>query len=98
MPEDTDIGLIRAWLEDTNEYYICSLMIYHEALGREGEPKKYETKEINRIMNESIKGWKHSDKKTHRFKKYGTQKYWYKEDKVDEEGFIKCDTSDLPFK
>lgn len=97
MPEDTDIGLIRAWLEDTDEYQVCSLMLYHEALNKEGEPKKYEIKEINRIMNESIKGWKHSDKKTHRFNKYGTQKYWYREDKVDDDGFIKCDTTDLPF-
>ena len=98
MPEDTDIGLIRAWLEDTDEYQVCSLMLYHEALNKEGEPKKYEIKEINRIMNESIKGWKHSDKKTHRFNKYGTQKFWYREDKVDDDGFIKCDSADLPFK
>ena len=99
MPEDTDVGLIRAWLDETDEPYVCSLMILREALGKEGEPKYYETKEINRIMNDNIKGWKHSDKKTHRFKEYGTQKYWYRDNgHDDEDGFVESGQIELPFK
>lgn len=97
MPEDTDVGLIKAWLEDTNEVYVCSRMLYKEALGNIEKPKQYELRDIGRIMNDSINGWKYSNKKTHRFKDYGIQKYWYKEDEVDEEGFIKCNSEELPF-
>lgn len=99
MPEDTDVGLILAWLDETDEPYVCSRMIFKEALGKDGEPKRYETNEINRIMKTSIKGWKYSDNKTHRFKNYGIQKYWYRDDgSNDEDGFVACGQIELPFK
>lgn len=96
MPEDTTVGLIRAWLDDTSEKYVCSLMLYNEALGVEGKPKHYEVKEINRIMKECISDWIQINNKTHRFKKYGTQKYWFRKE-CDDDGFVKCDRDDLTF-
>lgn len=96
LPEDTMVGLIRAWLDDTTEKYVCSLMIFNEALGGEGKPKHYEVKEINRIMKECISDWIQIDNKTHRFKKYGIQKYWFRKE-CDDDGFVKCDRDDLAF-
>ena len=32
MPEDTKVGMIQAWLDNCGEDYVCSLMIYREAL------------------------------------------------------------------
>ena len=62
-------------------------MLYKEALGKDfQEPKEWELREINNIMNKSITGWqKHptSDSKI-RFEVYGKQRAW---DRVDEHGF-----------
>ena len=62
------------------------MMIYREALKHTmDEPKQWETREINSIMNESIVGWK-AIKSTHRFgNEYGIQRGWKKE--TDENGF-----------
>lgn len=72
MPEDTKVGMIQAWLDTTEEEYVCSIMIYREALNHNSdEAKQWEIREINSIMNESITGWK-PIKSTHRFgKEYG---------------------------
>lgn len=78
MPEDTKVGLIQAWLDNYIEDYVCSLMIYREALHHEyDEPKQYEIREINDIMNNSIEGWKKAPQ--HRFKEYGRQASWKRE-------------------
>ena len=58
MPEDTKVGIIQAWLDDCTDEYVCSEMIYREALRHEyEEPKQWEIKEINSIMNTCIEGW-----------------------------------------
>ena len=93
MPEDTNAGLIRAWLDDTSEEYVCSLMIFYEALARDCSPKRFELIEINRIMKECITDWTYADNKTHRFKNYGTQKYWYR----NNDGFVEFDREDITF-
>lgn len=85
MPEDTKVGRIQAWLDNCGEDYVCSLMIYREALHHEyEEPKQYEIREINDIMNNSIEGWKKAPQ--HRFKEYGRQAGWKRE--VDSSGFL----------
>lgn len=96
MPEDTKVGLIQAWLDATEEEYVCSIMIYREALNHNtDEPKQWEIREINSIMNESIIGWK-PIKSTHRFgKEYGIQRGWKRE--TDEAGFRPIQSNQSPF-
>lgn len=97
MQEDTKVGIIQAWLDATTEEYVCSIMIYREALHHDSdEPKQWETREINSIMNESITGWK-AIKRTHRFSgDYGIQRGWKRE--TDANGFMKIpEDTELPF-
>ena len=95
MPEDTKVGRIQAWLDNCGEDYVCSLMIYKEALHHEyEEPKQYEIREINDIMNHSIEGWKKSPQ--HRFKEYGRQASWKRENSNGE--FLPIpEDEELPF-
>lgn len=96
MPEDTKVGMIQAWLDNSQEDYVCSLMIYREAIGRENdEPKQWETREINNIMNTSIEGWQPVS--SHRFgKMYGTQRGWKR--KTDTKGFTEITKQmEIPF-
>ncbi|MEG1135846.1 MAG: VapE family protein [Anaerovoracaceae bacterium] len=80
--------ILQAWLDATAEEYVCSIMIYREALHHDtDEPKQWETREINSIMNESITGWK-AIKSTHRLGgDYGIQRGWKRE--ADTNGFMK---------
>lgn len=95
MPEDTKVGMIQAWLDNCGEDYVCSLMIYREALHHEyDEPKQYEIREINDIMNNSIEGWQKAPQ--HRFKDYGRQAGWKRE--TDSNGFLPMpENEELPF-
>lgn len=95
MPEDTKVGMIQAWLDNCGEDYVCSLMIYREALHHEyEEPKQYEIREINDIMNNSIEGWQKAPQ--HRFKDYGRQAGWKRES--DDNGFLPVpEDAKLPF-
>ncbi len=70
-------------------------MIYREALRHEyEEPKRWEIKEINSIMNTCIEGWEKVS--SHRFSKYGPQRGWRR--KTDQ-GFLPLpDNVELPFK
>ena len=48
---------------------------YQEALGHMGDtPKRWETSEINDIMNLSVRGWRLAGQ--HRFLRYGQQRSW----------------------
>ena len=96
MPEDTKVGMLQAWLDNTNEEYVCTMLLYREALGHEhDEPKQWELREIGDILNNSIIGWEVGPQ--HRFKKYGPQRSWKRI--TDENGFVKLsDDSELPFK
>lgn len=95
MPEDTKVGIIQGWLDHCREDYVCSLMIYREALGHDfGEPKSWETKEVCNIMNTSVTGWRSA--KHHRFKDYGLQRCWKRD--TDADGFAKIpDDTATPF-
>ena len=96
MPEDTKVGVIQAWLDDCTEEYVCSEMIYREALRHEyEEPKQWEIKEINSIMNTCIEGWEKIS--SHRFVRYGLQRGWKR--RTDIQGFTPLpDNAQLPFK
>ena len=75
MGEDTLAGQIQAWLDDYRGDYVCTLQLYQEALGHMGDtPKRWETSEINDIMNLSVRGWRQAGQ--HRFLRYGQQRSW----------------------
>ena len=76
MQEDTISGLIQGWLDEYQGEYVCSQMIYKEALGHLDTPPKWATNEICEIMDMKISGWREGP--SHRFTKegYGTQRSW----------------------
>lgn len=96
MPEDTKVGIIQAWLDDCTNEYVCSEMIYREALRHEyEEPKRWEINEINDIMNTCIEGWEKVN--SHRFGKYGLQRGWKR--RTNMQGFSSLpDNAKTPFK
>ena len=58
MAEDTEAGVIQAWLNDHEDQKVCSLMIFKEALDNPYvKPKKSDTDRICEIMNTLIQGW-----------------------------------------
>ena len=76
MPEDTKAGLIQSFLDNYNGTQVCSKLIYAEALNHPfDEPKQWEIREINEIMNNSIEGWT-SFSNPRIFAKYGRQRGW----------------------
>ena len=84
MPEDTKAGLIQSFLDDFNGTQVCSKLIYAEALNHSfDEPKQWEIREINEIMNNSIEGWTpFSNPRI--FAKYGRQRGWERADSGNE--------------
>ena len=100
MPEDTNAGIIQAFLDDYDDEYVCTRILFDEALHRTGEMKQWESKEIANIMNNAIEGWKPHG--THRFgKEYGIQRSWKRmEDSVkkDKDGFMEVpEQLEIPF-
>lgn len=80
MQEDTQAGMIYAYLEDCTEKRVCSKLLYDEALKSSHEPQDWETRVICEIVNAgiadgSIQGWQ-PYKNCKRYKKYGSQKGW----------------------
>ncbi len=74
MPEDTKVGILQEWLDHSSEDYVCTMLLYREALGHDCDPKAWELSEIGSIMNNSINGWESGPQ--HRFKDYGQQRSW----------------------
>lgn len=76
MPEDTKAGMIQGFLDQYKGSMVCSKQLYREALNHPiEEPKQWEIREINDIMNHSIEGWKQFVN-PRRFQDYGRQKGW----------------------
>lgn len=100
MPEDTNAGIIQAFLDDYEDDYVCTKLLFDDALHRTGEMKQWESKEIANIMNNAIEGWKAHG--THRFgKEYGIQRSWKRiegTEKKDKDGFMKVpEQLEIPF-
>ena len=104
MPEDSIAGIIIAWLDDCKEDYVCSRMIFAEALNQPyDEPKSWQLREINDVMNHQVSDWMPGSQ--HRFSKYGQQRSWVrKQTGVNGaenmgDGFVKVlEQMELPFK
>ncbi len=82
MQEDVDAGLILSFMEDFHGNRVCSKQLFKEALGNEfGKPARWQTNEINEIMNQLIRegiltGWRYFDSPKRFGRDYGTQKGW----------------------
>lgn len=82
MPEDTKAGMIQGFLDSYNGNMVCSKMLHKEALNHPfDEPKQWEIREINDIMNNSIVGWKQFTNPRH-FAGYGRQKGWERDNQI----------------
>ena len=78
MPEDTKAGLIQSYLEVYTGNQVCSKQLYKEALNHAfDEPKQWEIREINDIMNNCVEGWK-AFTYPRTFPGYGRQRGWEK--------------------
>ena len=76
MPEDTKAGMIQTYLDAYPGSQVCSKQLYTEALHHAfEEPKQWEIREINEIMNNCIDGWKQFPN-PRMFDVYGKQRGW----------------------
>ena len=79
MPEDTKVGMIQAFLDSYPGDTVCSKQLYKEALNHAfDEPKQWEIREINEIMNQCITDWNYFSN-PRMFAGYGRQKGWERE-------------------
>lgn len=77
MPEDTKAGQIIEYLEKCSDNMVCSKQLFREALGHSfDEPKQWEIREINDIMNNSVTGWRAFSNPRYFRSPYGRQKGW----------------------
>lgn len=101
MVEDAKAGIIQGWLDSTEHDYVCSIMIYREALGNTyTEPKSWELRDINDIMNNSIVGWEKYPSKSQmkRFSRYGSQRAWQRVNKFVDSDFVDINQQmEIPF-
>ena len=79
MPEDTKASMIQAFLDSYTGDTVCSKQLYKEALNHAfDEPKQWEIREINEIMNQCVTGWTYFSN-PRSFAGYGRQKGWERE-------------------
>ena len=65
---------------------VCSKQLYKEALNHAfDEPKQWEIREINEIMNHCITGWRYFPN-PRMFSEYGRQKGWERENPATDSG------------
>ena len=86
MPEDTKAGMILAYLDRCTGDAVCSKQLYREALNHPfDEPKQWEIREINEIMNQCVTGWRYFSN-PRMFPQYGRQKGWERENATTDTG------------
>ena len=107
MPEDTKAGMIQAYLDRYTGSMVCSKQLYKEALNHPfDEPKQWEIREVNDIMNHCVTGW-HYFSNPRMFPEYGRQKGWERDNPATDssngaekipEGFVEVtEQMELPF-
>ena len=107
MPEDTKAGLIQSFLDEYKGSQVCSKQLYTEALNHAfDEPKQWEIREINEIMNQCIDRWRYFPN-PRMFSEYGRQKGWERENPATDlcnpsekamDGFVEVtEQMELPF-
>lgn len=94
MPEDTKAGMIQAYLDRFTGEAVCSKQLYREALNHPfDEPKQWEIREVNDIMNHCVTGWRYFPN-PRMFSEYGRQKGWERDTPVADNGNGTEKTSD----
>ena len=84
--EDTKAGMIQAYLDKYTGNMVCSKQLYKEALNHAfDEPKQWEIREINEIMNQCIDRWRYFPN-PRMFSEYGRQKGWERENPATDSG------------
>lgn len=84
MPEDTKAGQILDYLDSYTGSVVCSKQLYREALGHPcEEPKQWELREINDIMNNAVTGWQPFSNPRHFPAPYLRQKGWERIERPD---------------
>ena len=107
MPEDTKAGMIQAYLDRYTGSIVCSKQLFREALNHPfDEPKQWEIREVNDIMNHCVTGW-HYFSNPRMFPEYGRQKGWERDNPATDtvggaekipEGFVEVtEQMELPF-
>ena len=86
MPEDTKAGMIQAYLDRFTGSAVCSKQLFKEALNHPfDEPKQWEIREVNDIMNHCITGWRYFSN-PRIFEGYGRQKGWERDNPATDTG------------
>ena len=95
--------MIQAYLDKYTGSMVCSKQLYKEALNHTfDEPKQWEIREINEIMNQCITGWRYFPN-PRMFSEYGRQKGWERENPATDlcnpsekamDGFVEVEQSD----
>ena len=84
MPEDTKAGQIQDYLDSYKGNMVCSKQLYREALGHlYDEPKQWELREINDIMNNAVTGWRAFVNPRYFPEPYRRQKGWERIEQPD---------------
>jgi hypothetical protein len=78
--------MIQAFLDSYPGDTVCSKQLYKEALNHDfDEPKQWEIREINEIMNQCVTGWNYFSN-PRMFAGYGRQKGWEREQSATDTG------------
>ena len=91
VQEDVTAGLILAFMQDYDGDKVCSKQLFKEALHNEYvQPQRWQTNEINDIMNQlirdgSLPDWRYFDSPKRFGPEFGTQKGWERIKPVNEE-------------
>lgn len=112
-PEQAEVHILddeaasRAYLDRYTGSIVCSKQLFREALNHPfDEPKQWEIREVNDIMNHCVTGW-HYFSNPRMFPEYGRQKGWEREAPATDtsngaekipEGFVEVtEQMELPF-
>ena len=94
-PEDFEETEIWNYLNDTELEYVCTMMIFHQALGHpmSEKPAKWQSISINEVLGK-MPDWEQVS--VHRFEHYGLQRAWKRVSTND--GFVPAsDDMGIPF-
>ena len=84
MPEDTKASQIQDYLDNYKGNMVCSKQLYREALGHlYDEPKQWELREINDLMNNAVTGWRAFVNPRYFPEPYRRQKGWERIEQPD---------------
>ena len=84
MPEETKASQIQDYLDNYKGNMVCSKQLYREALGHlYDEPKQWELREINDIMNNAVTGWRAFVNPRYFPEPYRRQKGWERIEQPD---------------